>query len=61
MRPCSHRLTFAATRCQEAGEQQGSQQQGSGFTPVAAYGGLALGAAALVVALVALLRALRKG
>lgn len=45
----------------QGGEQQGSEQQGSGFTPVAAYGGLALGAVALVVALVALLRVLRKG
>lgn len=42
-------------------ENQGSEQQGSVFTPVAAYGGLVLGAVALVVALVALLRVLRKG
>ena len=45
----------------QGGEQQGSEQQGSEFTPVAAYGGLILSAVALVVALVALLRALRKG
>ena len=46
----------------QGSEQQGSEQQGSsGFTPVAAYGGLILGAVALVVALVALLRALCKG
>jgi len=45
----------------QGGEQQGSEQQGSGFTPFAAYGGLALSAVALVVALVALFGMLRKG
>ena len=45
----------------QGGEQQGSEQQSSGFTPFAAYGGLALGAVALVVALVALFGMLRKG
>jgi uncharacterized protein YcnI len=42
-------------------ENQGDEQQGSGFTPVAAYGGLGLGALALVVALLALRGASRKG
>ena len=45
----------------QGGEQQGSEQQSSGFTPFAAYGGLALGAVALVVASVALFGMLRKG
>ena len=45
----------------QGGEQQGSEQQSSEFTPFAAYGGLALGAVALVVASVALFGMLRKG
>src|SRR4051794_29923749 len=40
---------------------QGGEQQGSGFTLVAAYAGLGLGAVALVVSLLALLGVSRRG
>lgn len=46
---------------EKGAENQDGEQQGSGFLPIVAYGGLSLGALALVVALLALHGASRKG
>ncbi len=45
---------------EEPGTESAAQGSATGFTPIAAYGGLGLGAVALVVALVALLVGRRK-